>query len=83
MSGGDEILRSNLQRNNCLFRHELLLFHPQIDSECNGLCGISGGVYILFLFQVAGMIITYELVLLQINEDSGDSENVLCNTIIA
>lgn len=29
------------------------------------------------------MIITYELVLLQINEDSGDSENVLCNTIIA
>lgn len=29
------------------------------------------------------MIITYELVLLQINDESADSENVLCNTIIA
>lgn len=47
------------------------------------LCVTSGGVYIMFLLQVAGMIITYELVLLQINEDSGDWEKVLCNTIIA
>lgn len=29
------------------------------------------------------MIITYELVLLQINDDAEDSQNILCNTIIA